>query len=175
MNLTFKEVDQILRIIEEFPAAEVRFEYGDLKLHVRRETAREAGSAAPAGMASPAAALAPAAAPAAAAPAQPKPAAAAPAKTKRLSAPEQREGLVPVTAPMMGVYYAAPSPDAAPFASVGQKVSESSDLCIIEVMKVMNTIKAPCAGTVVEIVAANAAMVEQGSAMLWIRPDAARS
>lgn len=172
MSLTFKEVDQILRIIEEFPASEVRFEYGDLKLHVRREMARDPGGSA--GAAS-AISVAAAVAAEASAPSRPKPTLAAPAQEKQLAAPEQREGLVPVTAPMMGIYYAAPSPDAAPFVKVGHKVSESTDLCIIEVMKVMNTIKAPCAGTVVEIVATNANMVEQGSAMLWIRPDATRS
>lgn len=177
MSLTFKEVDQILRIIEEFPASEVRFEYGDLKLHVRREISRGVANPGPASTApaSPAAPVAAAPAWAAPAPAQPKPAVAAPAKAKQLSAPEQRAGLVPVTAPMMGIYYGAPAPDAEPFVKVGQKVSESTDICIIEVMKVMNTIKSPCAGTVVEIVASNATMVEQGSAMLWVRPDSARS
>lgn len=169
MSLTFKEVDQILRIIEEFPASEVRFEYGDLKLHVRRDAPREPGSTASASALQPAAAAAPGLAPAVAA--QPKAAQAAPVGAKQHSAPEQREGLVAVSAPMMGVYYAAPAPDAEPFVQVGQKVTSRTELCIIEVMKVMNMIKSPCAGTVVEIVVANGAMVELGSAMLWIRPD----
>jgi acetyl-CoA carboxylase biotin carboxyl carrier protein len=167
MSLTFKEVDQILRIIEEFPAAEVRFEYGDLKLMVRREATRERGEELPHESRL--------AAPVAAAPsARPKPTVEAPPPARQApAAPEQREGLIPVLAPMMGVFYAAPSPDSPPFVTVGQRVSEGTDLCIIEVMKVMNTVKAPCPGTVVEVVAVNSAMVELGSAMLWIRPDSA--
>lgn len=169
MSLTFKEVDQILRIIEEFPAAEVRFEYGDLKLMVRRDATHERGQEHPHENSRPAARVA-AAAPAA----QPKLSVAAPPPASQApAAPEQREGLIPVLAPMMGVFYAAPSPDSPPFVTVGQRVNEGTDLCIIEVMKVMNTVKAPCPGTVVEVVAVNGAMVELGSAMVWIRPDSA--
>ncbi|HVZ45955.1 MAG TPA: acetyl-CoA carboxylase biotin carboxyl carrier protein [Ramlibacter sp.] len=174
MSLTFKEVDRILRIIEEFPASEVRFEYGDLKVHVRR-----AGSDGP--RAQPAA-LAPQATPVQPAPTSEKPsahaganaAAASPAKPETAAAPEPpavREGLVAVSSPMMGVFYAAPSPGAEPFVKAGQKVSKGDDLCIVEVMKIMNTIKAPCAGVVAEIAVQNAQSVGRGSALMWIRPE----
>lgn len=161
MSLTFREVDQILRIIEEFPASEVRFEYGDLKIHVRRSSAD--------------------------APRQPRPAALAPAHhgersaaeavpgapptAPEAAAPEVREGLTAIASPMMGVFYSAPAPGAEPFVSVGQRVQEGDALCIIEVMKIMNTITSPCAGTVVEIRAHNAQTVASGAALMWIRPD----
>lgn len=71
----------------------------------------------------------------------------------------------------MGVYYASPAPDADPFVRPGQKIAKGADLCIIEVMKVMNNIRAPFAGIVVDVTAENGAMVEQGQALMWIRPE----
>lgn len=172
-DIGFADVDEILRIIDQFPAAEIVYERGDLKLHVRR-----AGSAAPADapaapvVASPTAS-APASAPAAAtnAPAaSPTPPTAG--ATPRPAA-ARREGCVAVESPLVGVFYAAPSPGAAPFVTVGQSVRVSDDLCIIEVMKVMNMVKAPVAGVVEAIDTVNADMVERGQALLWIRPDGA--
>lgn len=167
MALTFKEVDQVLRIVEEYDANEVRFEYGELKLHVVRtgaEPARKVNHPAAVAGAPATATAAPAPAPVHAAPESVKPAAGA-------QKAAVREGCVSVESPMMGVFYAAPAPDAPPFVTVGQKVKEGTDLCIIEVMKVMNNIKAPCAGTIEEIIPQNSAMVELGSVMFWIRPD----
>lgn len=60
-----------------------------------------------------------------------------------------------VTAPMVGTYYAASSPDEAPFVTVGQKVSKGDVLCIIEAMKMMSEITAQYDGVVVEILAEN--------------------
>lgn len=169
MALTFREVDQIMRIVEEFPADEVRFEYGDLKLHVRRDGAGR--SEAPA---TPAASIPPIASAPAQTPAAPPHASAAMAVAAAPAAAAApvvaRDGLVPVVAPMMGVFYSAPAPDAPPFVTVGQQVSESTDLCIIEVMKVMNSIKSPCAGRVVEVTVVNGDMVERGAAIFWIEP-----
>jgi acetyl-CoA carboxylase biotin carboxyl carrier protein len=168
MSLTFKEVDQILRIIEEYPAGEVRFEYGDLKIHVRR-----AGSEGP--RAHPAA-LAPQGEASVLPPPDSVLQAAsvhAPTATPQPSAPVVREGFVAVVSPMMGVFYSAPSPGAEPFVKAGQKVAKGDDLCIIEVMKIMNMIKAPCAGVVTEIEVENAQSVGRGSALMWIRPEGA--
>lgn len=162
MALTFREVDQILRIIEEFPASEVRFEYGDLKIHVRR-----AGSDGPRQ-------------PVALAPSRPeRPAAqtatasstASPPAPPEAAKPEVRKGLIAVTSPMMGVFYSAPSPGAEPCVKAGQAVAKGDDIGIIEVMKIMNMIRAPCAGTVVEVVAQNAQTVASGAALVWIRPS----
>lgn len=167
MALTFKEVDQILRIVEEYDANEVRFEYGELKLHVVRagtEPSRKPNRPTAIASAPAATATTPAAAPIQATP--------EPALTiDEAQKPATREGCVSVEAPMMGVFYAAPAPEAPPFVTVGQKVNEGTDLCIVEVMKVMNNIKAPCSGTIEEIVPQNAAMVELGSVMFWIRPE----
>ena len=68
-----------------------------------------------------------------------------------------------VKSPMVGVFYAAPSPDAQPFVQVGSKVKKGDVLCIIEAMKLMNEITAEQDGTIVEICAQNGQAVEYGT------------
>ena len=101
----------------------------------------------------PGAVTAPAVAPVAMPPAAPEPATQTPA-----AAPEPKG--TEVTAPMVGVFYAAPAPGDEPFVHVGSKVKAGETLCIIEAMKVMNEIKAPCSGKVVRIMVQPGDMVE---------------
>lgn len=75
-----------------------------------------------------------------------------------------------ITSPMIGTYYGAPSPDAAPFVEVGTEVGPETVICIIEAMKVMNEIKAETKGVITEILAENAKPVEFGQAMFKIKP-----
>jgi acetyl-CoA carboxylase biotin carboxyl carrier protein len=65
-----------------------------------------------------------------------------------------------ITSPMVGTYYASPSPDAPPFVKVGQTVNVGEPLCIIEAMKIMNPIEADRAGTILSIMAENGQPVE---------------
>jgi acetyl-CoA carboxylase biotin carboxyl carrier protein len=71
--------------------------------------------------------------------------------------------------PMVGTYYASPSPDAEPFVSLGQKVSEGETLCIIEAMKMFNQIEAESSGTVVAILAESGQPVEYDQPLFVIR------
>ena len=73
-----------------------------------------------------------------------------------------------VTSPLVGTYYQAPSSDAESFVKVGSKVSKGDKLCIIEAMKVMNEITAPCDGVVKEVYASNEKMVEYGQKLFLI-------
>jgi acetyl-CoA carboxylase biotin carboxyl carrier protein len=75
------------------------------------------------------------------------------------AAPATPDGHV-VTSPMVGTFYASPSPDAPAFARVGQVVKVGDPLCIIEAMKIMNPIEADRAGTVVSVMAENGQPVE---------------
>lgn len=75
------------------------------------------------------------------------------------AAPVTPDGHV-VTSPMVGTFYASPSPDAPAFARVGQVVKVGDPLCIIEAMKIMNPIEADRAGTVVSVMAENGQPVE---------------
>ncbi len=74
-----------------------------------------------------------------------------------------------VTAPMVGTYYAAASPDEAPFVKVGQKVNKGDVLCIIEAMKMMSEITAQYDGVVAEILAENGQTVGFGAPLLRLR------
>lgn len=74
----------------------------------------------------------------------------------------------PVTAPLVGVFYAASSPDAAPFVREGAQVSKGQVVCIVEAMKAMNEIKAPCAGTVASISAKDGELVSFGQTIMEI-------
>ncbi len=79
------------------------------------------------------------------------------------------EKLKEITSPMVGTFYAAPAPEAQPFVRVGQKVDETTVVCIIEAMKVMNEIKADCKGEIVEIVAEVGKPVQFGQVMFRVR------
>ncbi|HPT69008.1 MAG TPA: acetyl-CoA carboxylase biotin carboxyl carrier protein, partial [Syntrophomonas sp.] len=76
-----------------------------------------------------------------------------------------------VTSPMVGTFYAAPSPDAPPYARVGDHVKRGQTLCIVEAMKLMNEIKAECDGTIVEIAVENAEPVEYDQLLFLIEKD----
>ena len=97
-----------------------------------------------------------AAAPAAAAPA----AAAAPVAEKAPATPTNT-----INAPIVGTFYASPSPDAKIFVNVGDKVTADTVVCIVEAMKVMNEIKAEKAGVIKEILVDNSTPVEYGQAL----------
>jgi len=75
-----------------------------------------------------------------------------------------------IKAPMVGIFYRSPSPDQPPFVEVGNTVNENDTLCLIEVMKVFNTIKAPCKGRVVDIKVTNEEMVEYNQVLIAIEP-----
>ena len=74
-----------------------------------------------------------------------------------------------ITSPMVGTFYAAMSPDAPPYAKVGQSVTEESVVCIIEAMKVMNEIKPEISGTIVEVVAQNGKPVQFGQVLFRVK------
>lgn len=78
----------------------------------------------------------------------------------------------PVTAPMVGTFYAAPSPDADPFVTEGATVGAGETLCIVEAMKLMNEIAAEEACVVREVCIDNAAPVEFGTVMFYVEPTA---
>jgi acetyl-CoA carboxylase biotin carboxyl carrier protein len=83
---------------------------------------------------------------------------------------ETRDGLHTIAAPMLGTFYRAESPGASPFVEVGARVEPDTIVCIIEVMKMMNSIPAGIAGTIVEVVAENAQHVEYGEPLFRIEP-----
>ena len=103
-----------------------------------------------------------AAAPAAAAPAAvPAPPAAAPAP--------QAEGPV-ISAPLVGTYYAAPAPEQPPFVAAGDRVKKGQTVCLIEAMKMMSEVPAPCDCVIEEVLKANGELAAFGEALFRYRP-----
>lgn len=88
-----------------------------------------------------------------------------------VSEPKLEEDLVEITSPLVGTFYATPSPDSDSYVEVGSYIEAQSVVCIIEAMKVMNEIKTETSGTIVEILVANGQAVEYGQVLFRIRPD----
>lgn len=79
--------------------------------------------------------------------------------------------LVDLCAPMTGVFYRAPSPDAPPYVDVGDYVEGGQTICLIEAMKVFNEVPAERSGRIVEICATNGQLVEQGAVLFRLEPE----
>lgn len=82
-------------------------------------------------------------------------------------APQEPQGTF-VTSPMVGTYYASPSPDDPPFIKIGQQVDKDTVVCIIEAMKVMNEVKAGISGVVTEVLVESGHPVEFGTKLFRI-------
>jgi acetyl-CoA carboxylase biotin carboxyl carrier protein len=81
------------------------------------------------------------------------------------------EELLAISAPMIGTFYRAESPGAPPFVELGARVEPTTVVCLIEVMKMMNSVPAGVAGTIVEVCIENAELVEYGTPLFQVQPD----
>ena len=162
MSLTAADIQEIMRLIEVSNFDELTLETNGLKLMLRRGAA---AGAAPAVTALPAAML-PAAAPAPA----PAPRPAAPTAAPALAA--SADAGQDVSSPMLGTFYRAPKPGAPPFVEIGAEVEADTVIGIIEVMKLMSTVRAGLRGRVTQILASDGVLVEFGEVLLRISPAA---
>jgi acetyl-CoA carboxylase biotin carboxyl carrier protein len=158
VSLTYEDVQEILKIIDQSSTKEIHIEIDDFKLIVRKQGADGAPAVATT-------ATAPTLESAQPASAKPEPTAPAAAKTEAPSATA-----VSLNSPLAGTFYRAPSPGADPFVGEGAKVSTGDTVCILDVMKVMNTLKAPCDGVVLSIPVDNAEAVLAGQPVMWFEP-----
>ncbi|MYU22569.1 acetyl-CoA carboxylase biotin carboxyl carrier protein [Streptomyces sp. SID8352] len=171
MDIDLEELAAIIELLDNAEFTQFRFEKGDLRIAVSRggaplEPAAPAPAPSPAQAAAPGraatgAATAPAPAPVSA------PAPAAPAAGFDESSLAADETLV--RAPLLGTLYRAPKPGEPPFVEVGDTVEADSALCIVEVMKLMNSVTAGVPGEVTRILAADAELVEFGQPLFVIR------
>jgi acetyl-CoA carboxylase biotin carboxyl carrier protein len=164
VSLSYDDIAEILKLIDGSSCDELIVESGDLKLVIRRNGAGNAYSPSH-GIAASTASPGSSAATALAAPAAPAPAA-MPIRPAA-KAGHQTE----VTAPMVGTFYRAPSPEAAPFVEIGKIVRKGDPLCLIEVMKLFTTITSEHDGRIVQIGAENAELVEYGRTLFVIEPE----
>ena len=162
MELSEDDVLHILKLIDESKFDYFQLEVGELKITVSKgDPIPIAGAAQPAP-----ASVAPSPAPAAA---KPAPVASAPAAqaAKPVTVPE---GMLSITAPLLGTFYVAPEPGAPPFVKVGQQITEDTTVGLIEVMKVFSSVRATVKGTIVEVVAQNGHFVEFGQTLFIVKP-----
>ena len=177
MGLSDDDVREILRIIDESQLDELRIDMPGFQLHVRRGGAPLPPAGAPARTPEAPASPADAPAPPAEAPAPageradaPQPPA-SPAAPEPVAPPAASNGAATIEAPMLGTFYRASAPGEQPFVDVGSKVSPDTVVCLIEVMKMMNSVKAGVSGTVVEVCADNAQLVEYGEPLFRVDRD----
>ncbi len=153
--MDIRKVKKLIELLDESGIAEIEITEGEEAVRISRYAAN-----------APAAAPVMAAAPVAAAPAQAAPATPAPASPITMAEAEE-EGHV-VMAPMVGTFYSAASPGAAPFVQVGDRIGIGDTLCIIEAMKMMNQIEAEVSGTIKSIRVQNGEPVEYGQILFVI-------
>lgn len=88
-----------------------------------------------------------------------------------VAAVEVTSDLHQITSPMVGTFYAAPSPDAAPYVKAGDKVTGDSIVCIVEAMKLFNEIEAEVNGEIVEVLVKDGELVEYGQPLFLVKPE----
>lgn len=83
----------------------------------------------------------------------------------------EKNNYVPITSPMIGTFYQAPSPEAGPFVKVGDRVSAGKTVCVIEAMKLFNEIESEISGTVIEILVEDASPVQYDQPLFLVDPS----
>lgn len=158
MSFSHEDVERLVKLLDISHFDELHLETEGIKLTLRRSGAT---STLPAPVASaPVAAVSPVARPAGAAAPAPAPEAASTGDAT----------LLEIRAPMLGTFYGAPKPGAAPFVAIGGRVSVDSAVGIIEVMKLMNSISAGVEGVLVEVLARDGDLVEYDQVLMRVHP-----
>ncbi|MCA1320585.1 acetyl-CoA carboxylase biotin carboxyl carrier protein [Bacillus tianshenii] len=161
--LKIQEIREIIKLIDQSNIDEFLYEHEGSKIKLKKQGEQVAVSAPVAPQPQ-----AVQAAPVAAAPAAVEVKAETPAPVNE--APKvEAENLHKITSPMVGTFYASPSPDAAAYVQAGDKVGENSVVCIVEAMKLFNEIEAEVKGEIVEVLADNGQLVEYGQPLFLVK------
>jgi acetyl-CoA carboxylase biotin carboxyl carrier protein len=158
--MTIDEIKELIRVVHETGIAELEYQRGDNRVRIKSATAAPQETI-HVTTAAPPAAITP-----------PSSTGSAPAESKvhQLGAPLDDERNEVVKSPIVGTYYDSPTPGAATFVKVGDRVQPKQVLCIIESMKLMNEIESEITGTVIVKHIENGRPVEYGEALFTIRP-----
>jgi len=156
-----EQLRELIQLCRENDIAELKLRHRGTRIHIKGQSAAKPAEYAVANPA-PLPVQTPVATPVVEEPLRPPaPGAAVPEEANHIT----------VRSPMVGTFYGAPAPDALPFVEVGDSVKESTVLCIVEAMKLMNEIKAETRGTVVKILVENAQPVEYNQPLFLIKPE----
>ena len=159
------QLERLLSFMAEYGLEEFEYAHGDLRIRLKKAVPQ---CAAPILRALPTAPEAPVTAPPVHAQlTAPAPAAAQPPSQPAPPAAEEHI----IKSPIVGTFYAGPSPDAGPFVRVGDRVEPGKTVCIIEAMKLMNEIEADISGEVVRVLVENGQPVEYGEPLFALRPS----
>jgi len=151
--LDLNKIKQVVDLMKKSDLSEFEIQDQEFKLRIKRDVGGRT-------------AVAPVAAPVAA----PAPVAATPVAAPVAAAPVAADPNVKViTSPMVGTFYATPSPDSPNFVAIGSNVKADSVVCIIEAMKVMNEIQSELSGTIVECLVASGTSVEFGQPLFRVK------
>ena len=157
---TFEEMCELIRLVASSGVASVEVEHGEIRFRVKGVPRAAVVGASGGGSSVTEHAVNPLPA-----------AAAAGAAVQGGTDGATEEELHYVSSPIVGTFYRAPNPDAAPYARVGDLVREGQTLCIVEAMKLMNEIECDVDGTIVKVFPENAHPVEYGERLFAVRPD----
>lgn len=163
MEPSVEEIQEILQVFLDSQMQEIHLELGDVKVLASKRGAVPAVSDEP--VPAPARDMTVRTEPPETPAVQPEPAVCA--------ASPDLEGLLEVTAPLLGTFYRCPAPGQPPFVDVGSEVGPEDPVCIVEVMKLFNRVPAGNGGTIRKIVVDEGAMVEFGQTLMWIEPGGA--
>jgi len=149
---TYEDLLSIVQLIQSASQfSEFRLRSGDIEVEIRRANGARVPASHPAAHADPAGRVVP---------------------QERAEPQNLPPGTELVRAPMVGTFFRAPAPGAPPFVEPGSRVAPETTVCIIEVMKLMNSICAERAGVVTHVLVADGEPVEHGQPLIAIKPDA---
>ncbi|WP_017727013.1 acetyl-CoA carboxylase biotin carboxyl carrier protein [Halalkalibacterium ligniniphilum] len=168
--MKIQEIRELIRAVDQSSLDEFKFEQDGLKLVLKKYKEAEAQVQQVANAAT--SQSQPTASPPLAPPVQ-ESVQPTPVETPKVSEAPKTEAtnVHKITSPMVGTFYAAPSPDSDPYVKVGDQVDEGSVVCIVEAMKLMNEIEAEVNGKIVEILVENGELVEYGQPLFVVEPQ----
>ena len=150
MKLDTDYIEKLAKIINDNGLTEISLEDGEQAITIRKDVPEVVTVASPAVAAAPA----------------------APVKVEQTSGEEEPAKPAPkgkaVTSPMVGTFYASPSPESEPFVEIGSEVKEGDVVCIIEAMKLMNEIKTEHSGKITQICVKNGDPIEYGQVLMYV-------
>lgn len=168
--MNFKEIQELIKLINKSNLTEFKMKDGDFELSVR--TKKYQKGVAPQVITQAPSMMPIAAAPAAVQPAAPTPPPAAPAAAPaaKEAAKEDTTNYLEVKSPMVGTFYRSSSPDKDAYVQVGSTVSEGTVVCVVEAMKLFNEIESEVSGKIVKVLVEDASPVEYDQVLFLVEP-----
>lgn len=165
--MDFKQIKELIKLVNDSKVGEVLIENEDLSLRIRHLDFQKK-------VVSAVAAPAPVSAPVVAAATQPseppKPSNEAKGEESKSEEPAEDKNLITIKSPMIGTFYRSSSPDKPPYVKVGDQINKEEVLCIIEAMKLFNEIESEYSGKIVKVLVENEAPVEYDQPLFLIDP-----